>query len=206
MYYTQNNEEQIILDYFSKHNGTLTVLDIGANDGKTFSNSLRVIEEGWNAVLVEPSPKAFAKLKELHGNNSNVICVQSAITNVNGTFELQESSTLLNQGDVSLVSSIKVEETERWRNANVLFSPVFVMGLDFKTFMVAIDQYKFDLISIDVEGFDYDVLSQINLTEVGCKMLIVEFNGKEKEKFVDYCSKYSMKLISENPENLIFTL
>ncbi len=58
MYYTQNNEEQIFIDYFKNQNPSeLCVLDIGANDGKTFSNSLRLIELGWSAILIEPSPK-----------------------------------------------------------------------------------------------------------------------------------------------------
>ena len=41
--YSQNQEEQIILDYFNDVK-VGHVLDIGANDGKTFSNSLALIE------------------------------------------------------------------------------------------------------------------------------------------------------------------
>jgi hypothetical protein len=57
--YSQNHEDDIILMYFkskvypleiAKHEFTL--LEIGANDGKTFSNSLRLIEAGFKAVLV----------------------------------------------------------------------------------------------------------------------------------------------------------
>jgi hypothetical protein len=35
-------------------------------------------------------------------------------------------------------------------------------------------------------------------------MLIVEFNGKDEALFTDYANKFDMKLISKNPENLIF--
>jgi FkbM family methyltransferase len=206
MLYTQNNEETLILDYFSNRNPSeLTVLDIGANDGKTFSNSLRAIESGWSAILIEPSPRAFAILSNLHSFNQNVVCYPIAITNKNGIFQLQESSSILNQGDTSLVSSLKEEETIKWANNNVRFNTVNVMGMDFKSFYETSHRKKFNLISIDVEGYDYDVLSQIDLGLVGCEMLIVEFNGKDELLFTEYANKFGLHLISKNPENLIFT-
>ncbi|MGI9215138.1 MAG: FkbM family methyltransferase [Gammaproteobacteria bacterium] len=206
MSYTQNNEEGLILNYFSNRNQSeLTVLDIGANDGKTFSNSLKVIEMGWNAVLIEPTPKALALLASLHSFKKNVMCFPIAITNQNGMFQLQESSSLLNQGDTSLVSSLKQEETVKWANNNVRFNTVNVMGMDFNSFLETSPYKKFNLISIDVEGYDYDVLSQIDLMSIGCEMLIIEFNGKDESLFTSYANKFGMKLISKNPENLIFT-
>jgi FkbM family methyltransferase len=204
--YTQNNEEQLILDYFKSSNPQeLTVLDVGANDGITFSNSKKIIELGWNAVLIEPSPKAFERLQKLHESNEKVKILNVAITPTNSIFCLHESESLLNMGDVALVSSIKHEETERWRKANINFNKVDVPGITFDNMCMQVEEYTYDLISIDVEGFDYDVLSQIDLNKVGCKMLIVEFNGKDKHNFVHYVSEFGLKLISENPENLIFT-
>jgi FkbM family methyltransferase len=206
MYYTQNNEEQIFIDFFKNQNQSdLCILDIGANDGKTFSNSLKLIELGWSAVLIEPSPKAFERLSALHSNNKKVNCFSVAISNTNGKVTLRESSTLINQNDVALVSSLIQEETVKWMDANVRFESVEVLSMDFKTFYETCPIKKFDLISIDIEGFDYEVLSQIDLESVGCKCLCVEFNGKNKEGFVNYVSQFGLKLISENPENLIFT-
>ena len=37
-------------------------LDIGANDGKTFSNSLLFEENGWEGICVEPHPEIFKQL------------------------------------------------------------------------------------------------------------------------------------------------
>ena len=62
----------------------------------------------------------------------------------------------------------------------------------------------FDLISIDVEGLDYDVLTQIDLTKCKCRMLIVETNGKENQKYIDYSATHGMTLMTQNAENLIF--
>ena len=51
---------------------------------------------------------------------------------------------------------------------------------------------------------DYAVLSQMNLDELGCKVLCVEFNGLEIDKYVNYVSKFNMQLVHKNHENLIF--
>lgn len=204
--YTQNNEEELILNYFlNKPLEQRCVLDIGANDGRTFSNSLKVIELGWKGILFEPSPKALELLRQLHQNNPNVTIYPFAMTNEDGEFELKESGSILNEGDTSLVSSLKQEETMKWRNSNIQFNPVTINGMSFSTFLEKSEINKFNLITIDVEGFDYDVLSKINLTEVGCEMLIVEFNGKDEELFTSYVNQFGMKLIAKNPENLIFT-
>ena len=53
--YSQNHEDDIVLNFFQNTESNKTVLEIGANDGKTFSNSLLLIENGWKAHLVEPS-------------------------------------------------------------------------------------------------------------------------------------------------------
>ena len=49
--YSQLGEQDIILNYFNGKQGTF--LDIGANDGKTFSNSYALSLLGWKGVCVD---------------------------------------------------------------------------------------------------------------------------------------------------------
>ena len=53
---------------------------------------------------------------------------------------------------------------------------------------------------------DYDILVQMDLKKIGCKMLCIEWNLHQdlKEKFTDYVKQFNMKLIHTTPENLIF--
>ena len=55
------------------------LLDIGAYDGITFSNSLALIEFGWHGVLVEPSPIPFDALLKRHGRNEHLHLVHSLV-------------------------------------------------------------------------------------------------------------------------------
>ena len=60
MRYSQNNEQDIIMQYFIGNRGTF--LDIGANDGVTLSNTYALQQAGWGGVLVEPSEEAFNRI------------------------------------------------------------------------------------------------------------------------------------------------
>ena len=68
--YSQGGEEKVIVEYFDGYRGTF--LDIGAFDGKTFSNTKRLSDLGWRGVLVEPAPKPFFALIETHKGNKNL--------------------------------------------------------------------------------------------------------------------------------------
>src|SRR5690606_17058972 len=52
-------------------------VDVGANDGKTGSNSLYLEENGWSGVLVEPNPNLQTELKM---NRPQGLIKQYAIT------------------------------------------------------------------------------------------------------------------------------
>lgn len=197
--YSQNLEEQVILDYFGFLKGTF--LDIGANDGLTFSNTRMLAERGWNGVLVEPSPKAYERLKEVYKSHKGVYTYPFAIGNHNGKAILNESASLINPQDVALVSTLKPEEMDRFRSITQ-YTPVEVKVFRWKTFLNRLKYKTFDFISIDAEGLDLDILVQIDLTDT--KMVCVEWNGKDEAAYANYCENHGMRLIHKNGENLIF--
>lgn len=197
--YSQNNEEQIILEHFGDFKGHL--LDLGANDGETFSNSLRAIQKGWSADLVEASPGTFEKLQKLHQGNNDVKCHNIAVSNVDGRIKFWESGSLLGGKDKSLVSTCNPKELLRWPGID--FTETEVDSVTFAGLLTSTKNTKFDLITIDIEGVDWIVLNQMDLRELGCKMIIVETNGKETMKYVEYCSQFGFQTLSTNAENLI---
>lgn len=205
--YSQNNEDQIIYNYFygdGECPDDFTLLSLGENDGKTLSNSLRLIEIGWLALLVEPSPSAFTKLCRLHAKREGVYCYEKAIGSKNGKVILHDSGSHLGQGDTSLVSTIKPEEKSRWVNEK--FKEVEVDCITFETLLSLCPIKKFDFITIDCEGVDLEILAQMDLTALGCKCICVEWNGKDEEKFDALITKHGLKQIHKNAENLIYAL
>ncbi len=204
--YSQYREDRIINDFFLSQMGANfqgTVLDIGANDGITLSNSCKFISQGWKADLVEPSPKAFIRLKKKYISNSNVQLYNVAIGN-NETITLYESGSFLTLNDIALLSTLIPKELEKWKPYKTQFNKVTVQSISFD-YLKKLSPYKqWDFISIDAEGMDLHILKQINLTDVGCRCLCIEYNGLQKEEFVAYAKLHGMFLHWINNVNLIF--
>lgn len=197
MKFSQNDEEEIILKYFGDFVGTFA--DIGSNDGITLSNTRALVERGWKGILVDPAPAVWNDLKDSIKDFPNVYAYPFAITDKNGEMTLNESGALLGKEDHSLVSTFKADEMDRFKSV-VTYTPVKVKTFRWKTFLNRVKYKKFDFISIDCEGYDAEVLSQIDLSNV--RMICVEWNGKNKLTFTELCAGFT--LIAENGENLIF--
>lgn len=204
--HSQNNEDVLILEYFSGRTGTL--LEIGANDGRTLSNSLAAIEQGWKAVLVEPSKTAFAKLQVLHDKNPDVRLYNVAIGEADGEADFYESGEHLGTGDTALISTLVPTEIDRWKGTRFdNFTQTTTQVKTWQTFYseLPFENMQFELVSIDCEGVDLMILSQMDLKEMGVEMLIVEFNGKDEGLFSAQAFKAGLKLYHKNFENLIYT-
>lgn len=200
--YSQNNEEQIIFSYFKDFKGNL--LSLGENDGETLSNCRALLLNGWTGVLVEPSEKVFPKLRELYRDTS-VQCIQVAIGNKSGKATFYDSDTLLKIGDKALVSTMSIDETRRWGNS-VAFDETEVDVITMAELLKMTLLKTFDFISIDCEGYDLDILKQIDLKALQTKLICIEFNGKDQYLYDREVLPLGFKLIHKNAENLIYGL
>lgn len=201
MRYSQNDEEQIIKQYFGELPGTF--LSLGENDGKTLSNVYACVLRGWGGTCVEPSIRCFNRLEALHHDNPLIECFNFAVADKCGYLEFYESGEHAREyygENHSLLSSLKKDETVKWTKET--FTPTIVQTVDFKKLVERSKYKKWDLISIDCEGWDWEILIQIDLSD--CKMLIIENNGTDQQKYIDYCSKFGMRLHHTTPQNLIF--
>lgn len=201
--YSQSNEQEAILNYFGDFKGSF--IDIGANDGITLSNSRALAELGWCGVLVEPSPQAFSKLKQLYATATKgcIYLYDFAVGNHNGSMKFFESGTHLNKGDVGLLSTS--EQSEMARFPGTQYTEIAVKVFRWKTALNRMSLKKFDFINIDAEGVCLDILIQMDLTDARC--LCIEFNGDQglKTAYTEYCAKFGLnKIIYTSPENLIF--
>lgn len=197
--YSQNHEDDAILSYFKGFTGTF--LDIGANDGMTFSNVRALAERGWCGVFVEPSPKAFSKLEENYEGLKGFYMYNVAISNHNGNAILHESGALINEKDIALVSTFHANEMERFKDS-VTYDAITVKCFKWKTFLNRLKFKTFDFISLDVEGEELNILPDIDLT--GTKCICIEWNSNPamKQAYEKYLTGFN--LIYTSAENLIY--
>lgn len=198
--YSQNKEQEVIVNYFKDFKGTF--LSIGENDGQTLSNTRGLAELGWCGVMVEPSPKAFHKLKQLYDIEKKgcFYLYNFAIGTHNGVMKFFDSGTHLNQGDVGLLST--ADESELKRFPGTQYDEIEVKVFRLKTALNRFTIKKFDFVSIDAEGFDLEILKQMDLSDVKC--LCIEWNSNQNLKFEYDKIMIGFKLLYTSGENLIY--
>lgn len=215
--FSQNQEEKIIRQYFESPGGNLkpgTVLDIGANDGETLSNSRALILGGWDGVLVEPDPVAYKKLSDLYkwdkstGIHPSVL--QMAIGDGVGKLPFYSVGDHLGKGDSGLLSTLNLAELQsRFPGTPYNVTEVEVYNWE-KFYEIVTDRYRlinkpyFDFITIDAEGFDLTILRQINFHETKTKLVCVEWNGKDRHLYDQVMYKQDFRIIHLNGENIIY--
>jgi len=200
MRYSQNNEQDHILNYFGDQIGT--ALDLGANDSVTFSNSRALILKGWSGVLVDASLEACNRARFHSQGRIDVEVHNVAIADRDGWVTLHESGPHATPGDTALLSSIIEAETVRWKPTTE-FTTKTVPCLTVAS-LLARSQFKaFEFITIDVEGMDLCALEQLDLTALGTRMVIVEVNDRDPLPYLDHCAKHGLVLLTRTPENLI---
>jgi FkbM family methyltransferase len=194
--YSQNDEETTILEVF-KNLPPGRFLDIGAYDGKTFSNTLRLVELGWRGVCIEPSPNSFDALLRLHGGKDQIELVNCAVGTGNSLIEFFDSG-----GDA--VSSSDPAHVERWtRDGHVKFKKFWLQT-------VTIDQIlhtfgtDFDFINLDVESLNWTIFKDLpfeKLTRTKC--ICVEHDGHH-EAMSKIADSFNFTRCGFNGENVIF--
>lgn len=191
-YFSQGDEERYILDFFKNEN-VGNVLDIGAYNAEIFSNSRKLILNGWSAVLVEPSKMCFDALYNFYKDVPNVEVVNYAIGNTVGYIDFYDSA-----GAVATGSEMHYN---KWKDIQLDFKKTRVSCIMFQD-LYSMFPYKFDFISIDTEGMDYEIIQQIDFDLTGTSLVCVEYTYNPVEIF-KYLKGYGFSFIWNNGENLI---
>ena len=193
-YYGQNKEDMIIVDYLVENNLSGWLMDIGAYDGITFSNSRTLIENGWEGILIEADFGNAEKCRVNYiGFNAKVLC--SAIHHSqSGIIEFSSSN-----GD--MVGSTETAHVKKW-SKDVKFNKCLVNAISpvelFNTFG---DVFTF--INVDVEGISSEIGSSIIKLFHNCKIICIEHDNNQ-----DYLQRlgaqygYNQTLLI-NAENII---
>jgi FkbM family methyltransferase len=169
-FYSQYGEERILSQFFGdKQHGFL--VDIGAMDGITYSNSRYLIEDkSWSGILVEPHPEYFQNLQRIYQNNNNVRLLNYGCFNVETELDFYPYSTGID-GSVSTISQDFKERVTR------IHGDKYQKTIKINTMTlnnIIKDCESVDFLSIDVEGVDMEVLSSNDWTKNRPSLVCVE--------------------------------
>lgn len=191
--HSQREEEKYILEACANA-PRRRLLDIGAFHPTCFSNSRALIEDGWDAVLVEPSPGPVRNLVQEYGSIGNI----NSITVLCAAVGLESGIVTLQITDDAVSTQ---EVTEAWRERGGYLGAMTISQVTLKQIF---DWYgDFDFVSIDTEGTSVDLLKALLAFEMYPACVCVEHDGRIVEASMAAQERgYRVAYTSE--ENLVF--
>ena len=190
--YSQYGQDVAVFDLLGRPS-TGVFVDIGANDGRSLSNSLLFEEQGWTGICVEPHPIVFETLKA----NRRAHLVNACIAEKDGTvdFLLIEGGANMLSGIAEFISEshmqrIDTEIAQSGGNKRV----VEIEALSPETLCRRFDIQTIDYLSIDAEGAEYSILKAFDFETIKIRIIGAE-NGTRSPVLYNYLTKKGFRLV-----------
>lgn len=169
--YSQEGEDMILKRIFEKKKQGFYV-DVGAHHPKRFSNTYLFYKRGWSGINIEAMPDCMRYFKKIRARDINLNIPVSSSEDVLTYYIFNEPA--LNGFDRCLAKERDSSDTS--------YQIINEIKLKTRSLVSILDEFvpkntKIDFISIDVEGFDLDVLKSNNWNKYRPKIILVEVLG-----------------------------
>jgi FkbM family methyltransferase len=157
-YYSQYYEDYI-LAYVFKDDKKGYYIDVGANDPNIDNVTRYFYEKGWRGINIEPIVDKFNKIVQCRPGDSNYNC---GISNKEGKMTFYQESDSGSQG----LSTFDKEDAEKFkRERGINFKEISVPVTTLDKILAKVSPPEITFITIDVEGFEKQVLQSIDLVK-----------------------------------------
>ncbi len=144
-------------------------VQVGAYNGVTSDPFVPWLIEGvWTCVLIEPQRRYFDVLQNIYGDRENIQCHNVAIGTEDGTTQMyvvREDAEGLPHWASQLASfryEVVASHADRIPNIKELIETQNVPCRTLGSLVQESQLPRIDLVAIDVEGYDFEVLKQID--------------------------------------------
>jgi FkbM family methyltransferase len=173
-----DNLDERLLPHVRRRRGTF--VELGAFDGVNQSNTAWLeANRGWRGILVEPIPEAYEQCVRNRPLATVVNCACVADDYSDPTVEMVYS------GLMSIVRGARSsEETdEAWVSLGEELQQLsrYTFTVPARTLTAVLDEHRLrcvDLLSLDVEGYEIEVLKGLDLERLSLRYILVEESGR----------------------------
>jgi len=194
-YHSQRGQDKLIHQTYYKNSKPGVFVDIGANDGVTYSNTLFFEKTlGWKGVAIEPIPATFEKLK----SNRSCDTVNACVGPTDGEVEFlviegpsEMLSGIIDNYDARHLERIKDSQEKHGDKTKKIMIP----SLRLESIMKNTPFNKIDYLNIDTEGGEFEILKSIDFSKYEIDTISVENNYKET-RFSKYMDSVGYDLVA----------
>lgn len=170
--YAQTGEDRIIESLLPNLASGFYV-DIGCNHPVANSNTFKLYRRGWQGINVDANQDLVRKFEHIRPRDKNICAIVSD----------KVHSMEFNIYNDSLFSTVSHEQVNRLNKSRV---PIRTETKKSKTLTDILDSNKaplaFDLLTIDVEGHDFEVLSSLDLAKYNPQLIVIEMHGFQLDR------------------------
>jgi FkbM family methyltransferase len=181
--------EDLVLSRIFHNKPTGFYVDIGAHHPARFSNTYKFYKAGWRGINVEPNPDYFNLFTRYRPRDTNL---NFGIAKENGSLEyFMFDEPALNTFDGKILED---------RIVNTSYKHLKTIQIDVKPLAQVLNEHvphkiKIDFLSIDVEGFDLDVIKSNDWVNFRPSWVLVEQLKLENIEQLDFEMHHYMKSI-----------
>lgn len=195
--YAQHGDDFMILNLFEMiGKDKPSYLDLGAHHPLFISNTALLYERGSRGVNIEANPNLIAEFKRLRPHD---VTVNVGVGPHEGKLPFYVYDFTSGRNTFS--------KAEVERNADKM-TVQYTVDIEVKTLTQIVKEYcggvMPDLLSVDLEGLDYDVLASYDFKKSAPKVICVETRANEIQKMRDLLDLRGFVLYCRMGENLFF--
>lgn len=183
MTYSQSGEDAYLQNTVFRNKTDGWFVEVGADDGIRYSNTLLFEQLGWQGTCYEPVPSSFQQCQM----NRRCKVINAAIVG----FDMEQVFTI----------DTKHPDISGFRRTQGIQHAPRKLSLN-----TAIDR-PIDLLSIDTEGTEVDILKAFSF-RIAPRVIVVEYDtihiGQCEQELVDLLTSKNYVLINKFEFNLIF--
>jgi FkbM family methyltransferase len=177
-YYSQHGED-FLLDRLFENQPRGFFVEVGCIDGIRFSNTLSFEERGWKGICIEAHADYIEALRRNRPGSVVEHCAAG---------EADEDAVAFYANFRGSLSSLDKTQEERFKSFGRYFGgfteqKVPKRRLDTVLARERVEQI--DILSVDVEGYELQVMSGLDLRRYRPSVMVIEVDGKAQEAVLD---------------------
>jgi len=187
-----------------------TVIQIGANDGKSFDPVRSfILKYKFRALLVEPQPDVFERLKKNYEGREGVSFANVAISAKRGVLPLYRFKKTADQSEWAdcLASFSKETLLNNFHNVRGEVEELPIEAITLDDLFVKSGFEQVDLLQIDTEGYDYEILKMLETSSMRPTIINFEHGFLSQDQQYEcfaYLNRLGYKVTNNGPDTIAY--